>query len=130
MKKRFLIALRARHKSCTTSQKAKNLSFTPKFSTAKTTKHKPLKPCHTDLFFVILSLWRSIHKFKVQSCALKAWIFRFLAKAQNDKMVWDFSLAKLTQNDNALVILSDSEVSIQKNGEWIAEFMDFSLRSK
>ena len=32
--------------------------------------------------FVILSLWRSIHKIKVRICTFKAWIFRY---AQNDK---------------------------------------------
>ena len=39
-----------------------------------------------------MSYWaqRSIHKFKVQSCALKVWIFRFLSKAQNDNV--DFCL--------------------------------------
>ena len=62
--------------------------------------------CHTDTPFCHTERQRSIHKFK-------AWIFRFLTKAQNDKMVWDFSLAKLTQNDKILVILSDSEVSIK-----------------
>ena len=55
--------------------------------------------CHTDFFvkmtkplsywLVFLLYWaqRSIHKFKVQSCALKAWIFRFVLthSAQNDK---------------------------------------------
>ena len=73
-------------------------------------------------FFVILinlSYWAQAkypYRTRTTDCWKRnLWIFRFLAKAQND---------------NALVILSDSEVSIQKNGEWIAEFMDFSLRSK
>ena len=36
--------------------------------------------CHTEP-------QRSIHKIKVWICLFKAWIFRFLAKAQNDKRV-------------------------------------------
>ena len=37
-----------------------------------------------DRTFVILSLWRSIQKFKVWICIVKAWIFRY---AQNDKFL-------------------------------------------
>ena len=60
--------------------------------------------CHTDLschtetlhskvkylkILVILSLWRSIHKFKVWICTFKAWIFRFVLthSAQNDNVL-------------------------------------------
>ena len=65
-----------------------------------------------DKILVILSLWRSIHKFKV-------WIFRlFLQKAQNDKFYknlryilnsLDFSFVSLTQNDKFLVILNTAK---------------------
>ena len=43
----------------------------------------------------LLSYWaqRSIHKIKVQSCALKAWIFRFLSKAQNDNGYFCYAAA-------------------------------------
>ena len=52
-----------------------------------------------------------------------------MQKAQNDKGLAPCNpLGRYAQNDNALVILSDSEVSIQKT-ESIAEFMDFSLVS-
>ena len=62
---------------------------------------------YTLLFLVILSLWRSIHKFKVRiaplrrgffilnlRCVLKLWIFRSLHSAQNDKRCRYFANAQ------------------------------------
>ena len=50
------------------------------------------KTARNDDFLVILSLWRSIHKFKVSQIL---WIFRFVLthSAQNDNSGADFSLS-------------------------------------
>ena len=77
--KHFLIALRARHKPYTTNHKSQNLSFTPKFSTTKTTKRKPHKFCHTERSEVSIQ--------KTESGLLNLWIFRY---AQNDSSGVDF----------------------------------------
>ena len=53
--------------------------------------------------FVILSLWRSIHKFKVWICILKYGFFILNSKRALNSL--DFSLVSLTQNDNALPFL-------------------------
>ena len=52
--------------------------------------------------FVILSLWRSIHKFKVQICILKYGFFTFSQKAQNDKIRRHCVPFSQKQHDNYL----------------------------
>ncbi len=74
--------------------------------------------------FVILSLWRSIHKFKVQSCALKVWILRLLQRLNMTMMCrlckWIFfaaatpcnPLGRYAQNDKVSPSLRASKASV------------------
>ena len=52
-----------------------------------------------DKILVILSLWRSIHKFKVWICILKYGFFILNSKRALNSL--DFSLVSLTQNDKS-----------------------------